>query len=51
VSTRDDVTYTSSAGGQGSHQLTAMAAATGLAVLPDGDGVTDGDEVEVLLLG
>ena len=28
-----------------------VAAATGLAVLPDGDGVTDGDEVEVLLLG
>ncbi len=51
VSTRDDMTYISSAGGQGSHQLTAMAAATGLAVLPDGDGVTDGDEVEVLLLG
>ncbi len=40
-----------SAGGQGSHQLTAMAAADGLAVLPDGDGVADGDQVEVLLLG
>ena len=40
-----------SAGGQGSHQLTAMAAAEGLAVLPDGDGVANGDQVEVLLLG
>ena len=40
-----------SAGGQGSHQLTAMAAADGLAVLPDGDGVADGEQVEVLLLG
>ncbi len=39
-----------SAGGQGSHQLTAMAAADGLAVLPDGDGVPVGGEVEVLLL-
>ena len=51
VSTRDGGTYASSAGGQGSHQLTAMAAATGLAVLPDGNGVAEGDEVEVLLLG
>ncbi|MDP6288056.1 MAG: molybdopterin molybdotransferase MoeA, partial [Acidimicrobiales bacterium] len=40
-----------SAGGQGSHQLTAMAAADGLAVLPDGDGIPDGGEVDVLLLG
>jgi molybdopterin biosynthesis enzyme len=39
-----------SAGGQGSHQLSAMAAADGLAVLPDGDGVGAGDEVDVLLL-
>jgi molybdenum cofactor synthesis domain-containing protein len=39
-----------SAGGQGSHQLAAMAAADALAVLPDGDGVAAGDEVEVLLL-
>ena len=28
------------AGGQGSHQLAALAAANGLAVVPDGDGVT-----------
>jgi len=27
-----------------------MAGADGLAVLPDGDGVAEGDEVEVLLL-
>ena len=40
-----------SAGGQGSHQLTAMAAADGLAILPDGNGVANGDQVEVLLLG
>jgi molybdopterin molybdotransferase len=40
-----------SAGGQGSHQLTAMAAANGLAVLPDGDGVEPGGLVEVLLVG
>jgi len=40
-----------SAGGQGSHQLTALAAADALAVLPDGEGVAPGGEVEVLLLG
>jgi molybdopterin molybdotransferase len=39
-----------SAGGQGSHQLAAMANADGLAVLPDGDGVLEGDTVEVMLL-
>jgi molybdopterin molybdotransferase len=39
-----------SAGGQGSHQLAAMAAADGLAVLPDGEGVAAGGEVDVLLL-
>jgi molybdenum cofactor synthesis domain-containing protein len=40
-----------SAGGQGSHQLSAMAAANALAVLADGDGVEAGDVVPVLLLG
>jgi molybdenum cofactor synthesis domain-containing protein len=40
-----------SAGGQGSHQLAALAAANALAVLPDGDGAGRGDEVGVLLLG
>lgn len=38
------------AGGQGSHQLGAMAAANALAVLPDGDGVAPGGDVDVLLL-
>src|SRR5690606_15150451 len=39
-----------SAGGQGSHQMTALAAEDGLAVLPDGDGVAAGADVEVILL-
>jgi molybdopterin biosynthesis enzyme len=38
-----------SAGGQGSHQLSALVGANALAVLPDGDGVAAGSEVEVLL--
>jgi molybdenum cofactor synthesis domain-containing protein len=38
-----------SAGGQGSHQLTGMARAHGLLLLPDGDGVDAGDTVLVLL--
>jgi molybdopterin molybdotransferase len=40
-----------SAGGQGSHQLAALAAADGLAVLPDGDGAVEGDDVEVIVWG
>ena len=40
-----------SSGGQGSHQLGAMARADGLAVLPDGDGVAAGEPVQVILLG
>jgi len=39
-----------SSGGQGSHQLAAMARANALAILPDGDGVTLGGRVEVILL-
>lgn len=39
-----------SAGGQGSHQLSAMARANALAILPDGTGVHEGERVEVLLL-
>jgi molybdenum cofactor synthesis domain-containing protein len=39
-----------SAGGQGSHQLTAMANADALAVLHDGPGVDTGGLVDVLLL-
>jgi molybdopterin biosynthesis enzyme len=40
-----------SAGGQGSHHLTAMARADGLAVLPDGEGVDAGGPLQLLLLG
>ncbi len=39
-----------SAGGQGSHQLSAMAGADALAALPDGDGLAPGDTVSVLVL-
>lgn len=39
-----------SAGGQGSHQLSAMAAADALAVLPDGGGLNAGDAVSLLIL-
>ena len=39
-----------SAGGQGSHQLSAMAAANALAILPDGDGVDPGQGVRTMLL-
>ena len=40
-----------SAGGQGSHQLTAMGRANGLALVPDGPGVEPGGQVQVLLVG
>ena len=40
-----------SAGGQGSHHLAGLAAANGLAVLPDGDGVDAKGEVDLILLG
>ena len=46
----DDRFHVRSAGGQGSHQLAAMAAANALAVLPDGDGAGEGDLVEAILL-
>ncbi|MEO8162879.1 MAG: gephyrin-like molybdotransferase Glp [Ilumatobacteraceae bacterium] len=36
-------------GPQGSHQLAATALANGLAVVPDGDGVAIGGEVDVML--
>lgn len=39
-----------SAGGQGSHQLSALAAANGLAMLPDGDGPGAGARVRVMVL-
>lgn len=53
VATRgpDGVLRVRSAGGQGSHQLSALAAANALAVLPDGDGAGEGDVVDVLLTG
>lgn len=38
------------AGGQGSHQLGAMAEANALAVVPDGDGVAAGGSVEIIAL-
>jgi molybdenum cofactor synthesis domain-containing protein len=44
------VVHVRSAGGQGSHQLSAMAGADALAVLPDGDGVEPGDPVDLLAL-
>jgi len=47
----DNSFHVASAGGQGSHQLSAMATANGLAVLPDGDGVRQGGGVDVILLG
>ena len=40
-----------SSGGQASNLLRAMALANALAVLPDGDGVAAGGDVEVMLLG
>ncbi len=39
-----------SAGGQGSHQLSGLALANGLAAIPDGDGVQTGDRVRVIML-
>ncbi len=39
-----------SAGGQGSHHLTAMARAQGLGIIPDGNGIQEGDTMRVLLL-
>jgi len=46
----DGRVHVRSAGGQGSHQLGAMAASNALAVLPDGDGVPAGGDVDVLLV-
>jgi molybdopterin molybdotransferase len=39
-----------SAGGQGAHQLAAMAAANALAIVPDGDGAEPGETVRTMLL-
>ncbi len=46
----DGVFEASFAGGQGSHQLSAMAASNALAMLPDGTGARVGDPVDLLLL-
>ncbi len=35
--------------GQGSHQIRSMGLADGLALVPDGDGLSEGDPVEVLV--
>lgn len=40
-----------SAGGQQSHQLSGAAAANALALVPSGDGIAQGHEVEVLFIG
>ncbi|MGH9169981.1 MAG: molybdopterin molybdotransferase MoeA [Acidimicrobiales bacterium] len=40
-----------SAGGQMSHQLSAMAGANALAVLRDGEGAAAGDDIDLLLIG
>lgn len=47
---QSDGWHVRSAGAQGSHQLAALAAANGLAVIPDGDGVAAGERVRVMLL-
>lgn len=47
----DGRVHVRSSGGQGSHQLGAMAIANALAVLPSGDGVAAGADVDVMLLG
>ena len=39
-----------SVGAQESNALAAAASANGLALLPDGEGVNEGDEVTVMLL-
>ncbi len=50
ASQESDGWHVRSAGGQGSHQLAALAAANALAILEDGDGVGVGERVRVMLL-
>lgn len=50
VSVRDGRFVCQRAGVQASNVLSGMAAANGLALLPDGEGAGPGDEVDVLLL-
>jgi molybdenum cofactor synthesis domain-containing protein len=42
--------HVSPVGGQGSHQLAASAAAQALAIVPDGDGIEQGNTVRVIVL-
>lgn len=46
----DGAWWVRSAGGQGSHQLSALAAANSLAMLPDGEGAVAGSRVRVMVL-
>lgn len=46
----DGAWWVRSAGSQGSHQLSALAAANGLAMLPDGEGSPAGSRVRVMVL-
>jgi molybdopterin molybdotransferase len=46
----DGRVHVRSVGGQGSHQLAATALASGIAVLPDGDGVDAGGSVPTIVL-
>ncbi len=46
----DGRVHVRSAGGQGSHQLSALAVANALVVVPDGDGVDAGGELDAMLL-
>jgi molybdopterin molybdotransferase len=47
----DGLHHVRSAGGQGSHQLSALVGANALAVLPDGDGLDAGARVEIIVMG
>jgi len=46
----DGTLWVRPSGGQGSHQLRAMAEANALAILPDGEGVGAGQPVRILLI-
>ncbi|MCH7789520.1 MAG: molybdopterin molybdotransferase MoeA [Acidobacteria bacterium] len=46
----DGVFEVESAGGQGSHQLLAMARANALAVVPDGEGIAEGGVVDIIMI-
>lgn len=46
----DGALHVRPSGGQGSHQLHALASANALAFLPDGHGLAAGDSVEVMVL-